>query len=373
MSRSRNIKPGFFKNEVLAEMPYETRLLFIGLWTLADREGRLEDRPKRIKAELFAFESLDVDSMLSQLQREQFVTRYEVDGVRYVQVENFVKHQDPHYKEKASQIPPPPGRENAIIATGVTRTQRVRILERDGYKCQACGATEHLCIDHVLPVSRGGDSSDDNLQTLCMPCNTKKGNKLDGELKNQSRKGKDQIHAPSFEVESKSSRTQSNGSAVSPLIPDSGFLIPSTTEANASAADAAPVTVPADPIWGTGLAFLIRRSIPEKQARALLGKLRQACGDVETGSLLLQAETDDISDPAPWLMAAASKRRSRAGPQSAQQPPSKTPSAIQTLQAMKHGNVDPRRDTGRPEQAHVLELGQDTGGGHDRGNRYGVG
>jgi len=42
--RSRNIKPGFFKNEIIAEMPTETRLLFIGLWLLADREGRLEDR-----------------------------------------------------------------------------------------------------------------------------------------------------------------------------------------------------------------------------------------------------------------------------------------------------------------------------------------
>ena len=39
MSRSRNIKPGFFKNEHLAECQPLARLLFIGLWTLADREG----------------------------------------------------------------------------------------------------------------------------------------------------------------------------------------------------------------------------------------------------------------------------------------------------------------------------------------------
>ena len=53
MARARNIKPGFFKNELLAEMPPETRLLFMGLWCLADREGRFEDRPKKIKMELF--------------------------------------------------------------------------------------------------------------------------------------------------------------------------------------------------------------------------------------------------------------------------------------------------------------------------------
>jgi len=39
MARSRNIKPGFFKNDHLVELPFEYRLLFAGLWTLADREG----------------------------------------------------------------------------------------------------------------------------------------------------------------------------------------------------------------------------------------------------------------------------------------------------------------------------------------------
>jgi len=43
--RSRNIKPGFFMNELLPEIELLGRLLFIGLWLLADREGRLEDRP----------------------------------------------------------------------------------------------------------------------------------------------------------------------------------------------------------------------------------------------------------------------------------------------------------------------------------------
>ena len=50
MARARNIKPGFFANENLAECDPLARLLFAGLWCLADREGRLEDRPKRIAA-----------------------------------------------------------------------------------------------------------------------------------------------------------------------------------------------------------------------------------------------------------------------------------------------------------------------------------
>lgn len=184
MARARNIKPGFFRNADLVELPVETRLLFIGLWTLADREGRLEDRPKQIKMELFPADQFDVGSMLGELQSSGFISRYEVDGSKFIEVLNFIKHQDPHYKEKASEIPPPPGQENFIKATGVTRTQRARILERDGYKCRCCSATEGLCIDHIFPVSRGGDSSDDNLQVLCSPCNTKKGNKINDEKKN---------------------------------------------------------------------------------------------------------------------------------------------------------------------------------------------
>lgn len=179
MARARNIKPGFFKNEILGEMDTSTRLLFIGLWTLADREGRLEDRPRRIKMELFPYDSFDVDPMLEELQTGGFLVRYIFDEVRYIQLVNFVKHQDPHYREKASEIPPPDGHENKITATNVTRTQRARILERDNYTCQQCDSKEHLCVDHVIPVSRGGDSSDDNLQILCLPCNTKKSNKLD--------------------------------------------------------------------------------------------------------------------------------------------------------------------------------------------------
>lgn len=226
MARSRNIKPGFFKNEVLAELPFETRLLFIGLWTLADREGRLEDRPKRIKAELFAFDSFDVDPMLNRLQSDGFLVRYEAGGSRYLQIENFVKHQDPHYKEKASEIPAPPGRQNAIVATGVTRTQRARIFERDGYRCAECSAEDSLSIDHIIPVSRGGDSSDANLKTLCMSCNTKKGNKLDGEESNSRQR---RVNVDPNLTQKKCSQPSDS------LIPDSGFLIPDSRVEGASA------------------------------------------------------------------------------------------------------------------------------------------
>lgn len=107
MARSRNIKPAFFKNEYLARCKHQTRLMFIGLWTLADREGRLEDRPMRIKAELFPYENMDIESMLSELVEQGFIARYEVYKIQYIQILNFTKHQSPHMKEQASTIPAP--------------------------------------------------------------------------------------------------------------------------------------------------------------------------------------------------------------------------------------------------------------------------
>ncbi|WP_169709650.1 hypothetical protein [Deferrisoma camini] len=109
MARIRTIKPSFFLDDELAELPYAARLLFAGLWCLADREGRLEDRPKRIKAEVLPYDDEDVDALLTALAEAGFVQRYEVDGARYIQVVNFAKHQKPNHREAASTIPPPGG------------------------------------------------------------------------------------------------------------------------------------------------------------------------------------------------------------------------------------------------------------------------
>jgi hypothetical protein len=107
MARARNIKPGFFANEDLVELPPFTRLLFIGLWTVADRAGRMEDKPKKIKMMLFPADDLDVDAALNALASYNFILRYEHDGARFIQVMEFCKHQNPHKDEKASTIPAP--------------------------------------------------------------------------------------------------------------------------------------------------------------------------------------------------------------------------------------------------------------------------
>lgn len=115
MARARNIKPGFYLNDLLAEVEPLGRILFSGLWTIADRSGRLEDRPKKIKVAVLPYDNCDVDKLLNELAKRDFIIRYEVDGVRYIQIVNFNKHQNPHKNESPSSIPAPDMHSASIV------------------------------------------------------------------------------------------------------------------------------------------------------------------------------------------------------------------------------------------------------------------
>ncbi len=113
MPRRRSLSPEFFKDEDLACLPFEARLLFQGLWCYADRDGRLEDRPKYLKAELFAYDRVDVEKLLTLLANpnitdrpaKAFIRRYTVDTRQYIEIVEFSKHQNPHPHEPASLFP----------------------------------------------------------------------------------------------------------------------------------------------------------------------------------------------------------------------------------------------------------------------------
>lgn len=111
--RSRNIKPGYFDNELLGvdETDPLIHLLFAGLWCYADKAGRCQDRPLKIKSRIFPHRNISPDvfnGYLTELERMNFILRYEIDGEHYIQVLNFHVHQSPHKTEKDSVIPPPP-------------------------------------------------------------------------------------------------------------------------------------------------------------------------------------------------------------------------------------------------------------------------
>lgn len=62
-----------------------------------------------------------------------------------------------------------------MISPGV----RAFVFERDEHKCQRCGTPDRLTIDHIVPLSRGGDDEPENLWVLCLSHNSEKGNRSD--------------------------------------------------------------------------------------------------------------------------------------------------------------------------------------------------
>jgi 5-methylcytosine-specific restriction endonuclease McrA len=55
---------------------------------------------------------------------------------------------------------------------------RRAVFARDDWTCQYCGARSNLTVDHVIPRSKGGGSSWENIVASCAPCNLRKGNSL---------------------------------------------------------------------------------------------------------------------------------------------------------------------------------------------------
>jgi hypothetical protein len=52
------------------------------------------------------------------------------------------------------------------------------IFDRDGGCCVQCGSSEYLSVDHIIPITAGGQNSLSNFQTLCRSCNSRKGVKV---------------------------------------------------------------------------------------------------------------------------------------------------------------------------------------------------
>lgn len=94
--RIRTVKPEFWQDEEISDLPAETALLAIGLLNYADDEGYFKFHPKLIEASIFPLRelSLSIHGMLSELSNMGFITLHEgSDGKKYGHISNFLKHQ----------------------------------------------------------------------------------------------------------------------------------------------------------------------------------------------------------------------------------------------------------------------------------------
>lgn len=239
MARIRTIKPDFFTSEDIVCLSMAARLLYIALWCEADREGRMQWKPKTFKLRYFPGDSLDIEACAAEIVAAGLVVLYG-DGLAHIPA--FAKHQHLNPRETPSALPAPP-------------TQNARVDDASARVGHASAR------DSDATVTRREEG------------------------KGKERKGKEEEELPS-----------------------------STGE---KAAEEAP-----DPIFGTGLALLVRKGVPEKSARSFLGMFRKTCADdLVAAELLVRAEVEDITEPVAWLTKAAKARE--AGPQLSLVPPPK--------------------------------------------------
>lgn len=111
VARIRTIKPGFFRHEDLFEAEkssgFPLRLVFAGLWTVADREGRFEWKPRAIKLDVLPYDDIDFTAALEALATHGFIVKYTAGGRTFAHIPSWGKHQQVNVREAKSEIPSP--------------------------------------------------------------------------------------------------------------------------------------------------------------------------------------------------------------------------------------------------------------------------
>lgn len=105
--KARIIKPGFFVNDTLAGCDPLARILFAGLWCVADREGKVEWSPKRLQTQILPYDNVNIYELAKQLEESGFICTFLHNRTPYIKILRFEAHQKIHLRERASEIPEP--------------------------------------------------------------------------------------------------------------------------------------------------------------------------------------------------------------------------------------------------------------------------
>lgn len=186
MARIRTIKPAFFTSEDIMALSPLARLLYIGTWLEADRDGRLTWKPNTLKVRYLPGDQCDIDQVSKELLERGLIVLYG-DGLAHIPT--FLDHQVVNPRELKSKLPDP--FTGGVDQGGSWYQKRKTVIERDGGACVRCGSTDNLTVDHILPQSAGGNDEYTNLRTLCDTCNKKRPVAGDGLVADLKRDGYD--------------------------------------------------------------------------------------------------------------------------------------------------------------------------------------
>ena len=127
MPRSRIIRPDEFSEAKKAKLQPLARILYFGLKTQADREGRLVEDPLTFKIRILPLDDVDIEVLLSELAASSLIIRYTIEGEKVIQIIDFVEDQKSaiHKNEPPSKIPPVPTDRDKSGVIGINRDRSV--------------------------------------------------------------------------------------------------------------------------------------------------------------------------------------------------------------------------------------------------------
>lgn len=209
--RIRTIKPEMFADEAFGTLSHQARLLFIGLITMSDDEGRLRALPAAITGHIFPYDDVPLSKLkrwIEELVNARLIVIYEADGLPYAWLPGWAKHQRVN-RLTPSTLPPPPAARAQAPASSTNGYKKAAIPEkvrravalREGAvpgettpaKCHYCEAPGKIVwarlasgragswvqftdleLDHVHPEFHGGPATEDNIVLACRSCNRRK-------------------------------------------------------------------------------------------------------------------------------------------------------------------------------------------------------
>jgi 5-methylcytosine-specific restriction endonuclease McrA len=197
MARIRTIKPEFWTDEKIVQLPFVARLLYIGLWNFADDDGLIVEEPERIKLQVLPGDPVDIGLLIDLLVATDRLDRLELDDGRTVlKIVNFGRHQAISHKT-ATKLPVAKAKKRSVTSLArraIAQKYGCKPGERIDAQCFYCGAPgsmqwwalsngrpsswvsfSGLEIDHFTPEDSGGTSVGENLVLACRYCNRSKG------------------------------------------------------------------------------------------------------------------------------------------------------------------------------------------------------
>lgn len=203
MPRIRTIKPEFWTDSRIVQLPFEARLFYIGLWNYADDDGYVIDEPDRLKMQILPNDEIDVWLLIDLLVVAGFLDRLSLsDGRSALGIRSFNDHQQISHRGKSKIKPAIAGKPS------IPQAVRQAVARKYGHdptkgeyhpaECYYCGAESSIYwpwlrhprkgkarpgswvafgleLDHFLAESQGGPTTAENIVLACRPCNRSKG------------------------------------------------------------------------------------------------------------------------------------------------------------------------------------------------------